>query len=236
MWLRCSPFRVASPPPAASAMRSALAFCAILLAAAATAPAAAQAPFPSRPIKFLIPFPGGGLDDVLSRIAADKLTTKWGQTIVVENRTGAGGNIAAEFAAQAEGDGTTLFIAPPGPLAVNQSLYRRLAYRPEDFVAITVLAEIPNLVIVRPELALNTLADLIAFREEKPRQAHLWVAGQRLHPASDREHVHDRGGGEPDPRALSRREFLSSTICWAAMWTCFSATWRRCCRSIGTAS
>ena len=168
MWLRCSPFRVASPPPAASAMRSALAFCAILLAATATTPAAAQAPFPSRPIKFLIPFPGGGLNDVLSRIAADKLTAKWGQTIVVENRTGAGGNIAAEFAAQAEGDGTTLFIAPPGPLAVNQSLYRRLAYRPEDFVAITVLAEIPNLVIVRPELALNTLADLIAFAKKNP--------------------------------------------------------------------
>ncbi len=119
----------------------------ILAILAATAlPARAQVPsgFPAKPIRFVVPFPGGGINDVLARIAADKLTAQWGQPIVVENKTGAGGNIGADFAAQAEGDGHTLFITPPGPLAINQSLYRQLSYRPDDFVPITVLAAVPD--------------------------------------------------------------------------------------------
>jgi len=143
----------------------------ILVILAATAlPARGQVPsgFPAKPVRFVVPFPGGGINDVLARIAADKLTAQWGQPIVVENKTGAGGNIGADFAAQAEGDGHTLFITPPGPLAINQSLYRQLSYRPDDFVPITVLAAVTNLIIVRPDIGVNTVAELIALAKQIP--------------------------------------------------------------------
>src|SRR4249920_3289697 len=84
--------------------------------------AQAQGAFPSKPVKFIVPFPAGGINDVLARIAADKLQAKWGQPIIIEQKTGAGGNIGADLAAQAEPDGHTLFVAPPGPLAINGSL------------------------------------------------------------------------------------------------------------------
>jgi tripartite-type tricarboxylate transporter receptor subunit TctC len=130
--------------------------------------AAAQAPFPLRPVKFLVPFPGGGINDVLARIAADKLAARWGQPIVIENKTGAGGNIGADAAAQAEPDGYTLFVTAPGPLAVNQSLYRQLSYKPEDFVPVTVLATVTNLITVRPDLGVNSVAELIGLAKKNP--------------------------------------------------------------------
>jgi tripartite-type tricarboxylate transporter receptor subunit TctC len=143
----------------------------ILAILAATAlPARGQVPsgFPAKSVRFIVPFPGGGVNDVLARIAADKLAVKWGHPIVIENKTGAGGNIGADMAAQAEPDGHTLFITPPGPLAINQSLYRQLSYRPEDFVPVTVLAAVTNLIVVRPEIGVNSVAELIAFAKQNP--------------------------------------------------------------------
>src|SRR5437879_13922766 len=95
---------------------------------------AAAETFPSKPVKFIVPFPAGGINDVLARIAADKLQAKWGQPIIIEQKTGAGGNIGADLAAQAEPDGTTLVIAPPGPVGIHQNLYKKLQYRQGDFV------------------------------------------------------------------------------------------------------
>jgi tripartite-type tricarboxylate transporter receptor subunit TctC len=141
---------------------------AILIAGALPGHGQAPSGFPAKPVKFLIPFPGGGINDVLARIAADKLTVKWGQPIVVENKTGAGGNIGADYAAQAEPDGYTLFVTAPGPLAINQSLYRQLSYKPEDFVPITVLGSVTNLIIVRPDIGVNSVAELIAFARRTP--------------------------------------------------------------------
>src|SRR5215468_1570693 len=145
-----------------------LGFLIVLTAAAIPARGQVAPSFPIRPVKFIIPFPGGGINDVLARIAADKLAAKWGQSIVVENKTGAGGNIGADFAAQAEPDGQTLFITPPGPLAINQSLYRQLSYRPEDFVPVTVLAAVTNLIIARPEIGVHSVAELIALAKQNP--------------------------------------------------------------------
>jgi len=140
------------------------ALCCSILLGVLVAPARAPAQsFPTHPVKFIVPFPGGGINDVLARIVADKLQAKWGQPVIVENRTGAGGNIGAEVAAQADPDGYTLFVSPPGPLAVNQNLYKRLSYKPEDFVPITVLGAVPNLVIVRKELPPNSLRELIDY-------------------------------------------------------------------------
>ncbi len=124
--------------------------------------------FPSKPIKFLIPFPAGGINDILARIIADKLQVTWGQPIVIENKTGAGGNIGADLAYQAPPDGHTLFIAPPGPLAINQTLYKRLTYKPEEFVPITVVGQVPNVTIVRKDLPVNSLAELVEYVRSNP--------------------------------------------------------------------
>jgi len=124
--------------------------------------AAAQS-YPSHPVKFIVPFPPGGINDVLARIVGDKLQAKWGQPVVVENRTGANGNIGAELAAQAEPDGYTIFVSAPGPLAINRLLYPHLAYKTEDFVPITVIGSVPNLAIVRKDLPVNSLKELVDY-------------------------------------------------------------------------
>ena len=150
-------------------MKTTLAACAVaLLATLALGFAGAQATFPARAVRFVVPFPGGGINDVLARIVGEKLQTRWGQPIVIENKTGAGGNIGAELAYQSEGDGYTLLLSPPGPLAVNQSLYKQLSYKPQDFVPITVVGSVPNVVIVRKELPVNSLKELIDYVKANP--------------------------------------------------------------------
>ena len=121
----------------------------------------AQGAFPSRTVKMVIPFPAGGINDVLARIVADKLQAKWGQPIIIENKTGAGGNIGADVVYNAPPDGYTFTIAPPGPLAINQTLYKRLTYKPDEFVPLTVVGAVPNVAFVRNELPVSTLAELI---------------------------------------------------------------------------
>ena len=98
------------------------AWVAAIFAALVATSAAAQSAFPTRTVKFIVPFPGGGTNDVLARIIGDKLQAKWGQPVVIENKTGAGGNIGADLAYQSEPDGYTLLLSPPGPLAINQAL------------------------------------------------------------------------------------------------------------------
>ena len=150
-------------------MRQILAACAAgLLAALAASVAGAQGTFPTHTVRFIVPFPGGGINDVLARIVGDKLQTRWGQPVVIENKTGAGGNIGAELAYQSEGDGYTLLLSPPGPLAVNQSLYKQLSYKPSEFVPITVVGSVPNVVIVRKELPVNSLKELIDYVKANP--------------------------------------------------------------------
>ena len=128
----------------------------------------AQGNYPTRAVKFLVPFPAGGINDVLARIVADKLQAKWGQPIVIENKTGAGGNIGADLAAQAAPDGYTLLVAPPGPLAINQSLYKQLSYKPEEFLPITGLGKVPNLFIVRKDFPANSVKELIEHAKKNP--------------------------------------------------------------------
>jgi hypothetical protein len=105
---------------------------------------------------------------VLARIIGEKLQARWRQPIVIENKTGAGGNIGADLAYQSEPDGYTLLLSPPGPLAVNQSLYKQLSYKPQDFVPLTVVGSVPNVVIVRKELPASSLKELIAYVKANP--------------------------------------------------------------------
>ena len=130
--------------------------------------ASAQGSYPTKTVRFLVPFPAGGINDILARIVADKLQAKWGQPVVIENKTGAGGNIGADLAAHADPDGYTLLVAPPGPLAINQSLYKQLSYRPEEFVPITGLGKVPNLFILRKDFPANSVKELIDYVKANP--------------------------------------------------------------------
>jgi tripartite-type tricarboxylate transporter receptor subunit TctC len=139
-----------------------------LLASITASPSVAQTSFPSRTVKFIVPFPGGGINDILARIIGEKLQSKWGQPIVIENKTGAGGNIGADLAYHSDPDGYALLLSPPGPLAINQALYKQLPYKPQDFVPITLVGAVPNVAIVRKELPVNSLKELIDYVKSNP--------------------------------------------------------------------
>jgi tripartite-type tricarboxylate transporter receptor subunit TctC len=124
--------------------------------------------YPARPIRIVVPYPAGGSADLLPRIFAEKLGAKWGQPVLVENRPGAGGNVGAEVAYKAEPDGYTLFATAPGPLIVNQNLYRKLAFDPSQFVPVSVMAVIPNVLLVNPKVPAKTVDELIAYAAANP--------------------------------------------------------------------
>jgi tripartite-type tricarboxylate transporter receptor subunit TctC len=112
--------------------------------------------------------PSGGTNDVLARIVGDRLQAKWGQPVIIENCSGGSGNIGAAPVAQAEPDGYTLLVSATPPLATNQSLYKDLSYKPDEFVPITNFGSVPNLVIVRKGLPVNSLSELIAYAKANP--------------------------------------------------------------------
>jgi tripartite-type tricarboxylate transporter receptor subunit TctC len=131
------------------------------------APAHAQS-WPQKGVRIIVPFPGGGSNDTLCRIIADKLSIEWKQPVIVDNKTGAGGNIGAEIAYNTAGDGYTLLCAPPPPLAINHNLYKSLPYDWSKFVPITVLALTPNVITARKDLPADTAQELIAYAKANP--------------------------------------------------------------------
>jgi tripartite-type tricarboxylate transporter receptor subunit TctC len=140
-----------------------------LCAAAAVMAAPVQAQdYPARSIKIIVPFPAGGTADAMPRVVADWLSRKWGQPIVIENRTGAGGNIGAEAAYKADPDGYTLLSAPPPPLVINQNLYPHLAFDPLEFLPIIIMGRVPNALVVNPKVQAHTVADFIAQARANP--------------------------------------------------------------------
>jgi tripartite-type tricarboxylate transporter receptor subunit TctC len=124
--------------------------------------------YPSQTIRIVVPFPAGGTADTLPRIVAERLRQKWNQPVVIENKSGAGGNIGAEAVASSPPDGYTLFASPPGPIAINESLYKQLAFRPSDLMPITVLATAPVVLDVRPDFPAKTVQELIAYAKANP--------------------------------------------------------------------
>lgn len=141
-----------------------------LLAAAVTVAGSARADgYPDRAVKIIVPFPAGGTADLLPRAIADWLSRKWGQPVVIENRTGAAGNIGAEQAYRANPDGYTLLSSPPPPLVINQNLYSNLAFDPLKFEPVVVMAQVPNALIVNPtKVRSSNLRELIEYLEKNP--------------------------------------------------------------------
>ena len=141
----------------------------IALALAAPASRAAAQAYPTKPIRLVVPFPPGGGTDILARVLGARLTQALGQTVVVENKPGAGGNIGVDAVAKAPPDGYTLVLGQTSNLAINPTLYPRLPYDPlKDLAPVALVASAPLVLVVPTNSPYKTLADIIAAAKAKP--------------------------------------------------------------------
>jgi tripartite-type tricarboxylate transporter receptor subunit TctC len=142
----------------------------ILALAMGMAPAVSVAQdWPTRPVTIVVPFPAGGLSDVLTRLLAKDLSEKFGQQFVVENRLGGGGGIASVAVAKAEPDGYTLLVSAVGPHVLNKLLYKSIPYDPDrDFTPIIMIGDAPQVLIVSPTLPVNSMAELVDYSKKHP--------------------------------------------------------------------
>ncbi len=138
----------------------------------------AEAGFPDRGVRIVVPFPAGGSNDVVARMLGARLQELWGQPVVIDNRAGAGGNIGAESVARSPADGYTLLLTAPGPLAVNQTLYAQLPFNPmQDFTPVALIASVPIVLAVNPNVKATTVAELIALAKASPGKLNFGSSG-----------------------------------------------------------
>ena len=151
--------------------RRILTFSAAMLAVGWPRQVLAQSDYPTRPIKLIVPFGGGGITDVVARLVAQGLTERLGQSVVVENRPGAGGSIGAQVVASAEADGYTLLLGTVGTQVVNRMVYPKLSYDPAAFVPVSLVSNSPYVLAVAQSLKLDSLpagdVDFAALRAAK---------------------------------------------------------------------
>ncbi len=179
----------------------------VLVAWAALAATAVAQDYPSRPLRYVVPFTAGGGGDIIIREVAQRLTARLGQTVIVDNRAGAGGSLGTEIVARAPADGYTLLMANVAPMAINVSVYKKLNYDPaKDFAPVTLLASFPNILVLHPSVPARTLPQLIALARSKPGQltyasagagstTHLAAEFFRSRAQVDVIHVPYKGGG-----------------------------------------
>jgi tripartite-type tricarboxylate transporter receptor subunit TctC len=188
--------------------RSPVCFLTLALAAFAAPPGFAQsATYPDRPIRLIVPFPPGGLTDNSARVIGERLAVRLGQQVVIENRSGAAGNIGTQFAAQAAPDGYTLLVGPDSTLVINPHIYPKMPFDAlRDFVPISLLGVINMTVVAHPSFPARNLRELIALAKEKPgaisygsagigASGHLVVEQLRLHTGMNITHIPYKGGG-----------------------------------------
>ena len=144
---------------------------------AAMTSVACAAPYPEKPLRFVVAFAAGGSIDLIARLFAQKLTENLGQQVVADNRPGAGGNLSAEITARSAPDGYTIYICAPS-LVVNASLYTKIAYDPlGDFAPVTLLASVQNVLVAYPGFAAKSVKELIALAKSKPGQINYASTG-----------------------------------------------------------
>ena len=125
--------------------------------------------YPAKPIRIVVPYPPGGTSDILARLIGVKMTENWGQQVVVENRSGANGNIGAEFVARAAPDGYTALLGDIGALAISPSVYPKLPFDPaKDFAPVTMVAYSPHILCVHPSVPVKTVKELVALAKSQP--------------------------------------------------------------------
>jgi tripartite-type tricarboxylate transporter receptor subunit TctC len=162
--------------------------------------------FPTRAVKIIVPFPAGGTADAMPRIVGEFLSRKWGQPVIIENKSGAGGNVGADAAYHADPDGYTLFASPPPPLVINQNLYAKLPFDPTQFIPLAVMGKVPNALLTNsPRLKdVKTVAEFVAYAKAHPGQLNSGTqgVGTTAHLTSELfaqkagikyQHVHYRG-------------------------------------------
>ncbi|WP_286997306.1 MULTISPECIES: Bug family tripartite tricarboxylate transporter substrate binding protein [Comamonas] len=133
--------------------------------------AVAQDGYPNKPLTMVVPFSAGGTTDILARIVGQALGQELGQTIIIENKPGAGGNIGAQQAARAKADGYTLFMGTVGTHAINQALYKKLPYDPiKDFTPLSRVANVPNLLVAHPSRPYKTVKEMIEYGKKHPNE------------------------------------------------------------------
>ena len=137
----------------------------LIFGISAVAPAAAEdvAIYPKATIRIIVPFPAGGTADALPRIVGDRLQARWNQSVIIVNRPGAGGNIGAETVATAEPDGYSLLASPPGPIVINEALYKELAFHPSEFEPAIVMGSVPNVMDVRLGFPAKSAHDVLNY-------------------------------------------------------------------------
>jgi tripartite-type tricarboxylate transporter receptor subunit TctC len=144
---------------------------ALLLALSVAMPAAvlAQGAYPTKPIRLIVPFPAGGTTDILARSTANELSKSLGQPVIVENRAGAGGNIGADAVAKSAPDGYTLLMGTVGTHGINSGLYAKMPYDAvKDFAPVTIVAAVPNMLVVHPSVPAKTVKELIDYAKANP--------------------------------------------------------------------
>jgi tripartite-type tricarboxylate transporter receptor subunit TctC len=149
----------------------------LIVACAAIGVSAHAQDYPSKPIRIIIPFQAGGLLDVVARVVADKFREKWGQPATLEHRVGASGNIGAEAVYKSEPDGHTLFVSPPGPIALNKLLYSQLPYDSDAFVPISILVATPAVLVAHPDVPGANPQQLIAYVKANPGKLNYGTPG-----------------------------------------------------------
>ena len=168
---------------------------------------AQTASFPDRPVTIVVPFPPGGGTDAGARLIAQKLSTRWGQSVIIDNKAGASGMVGSEYVSRAKPDGYTLLIGNIGTFSINPSLYKKMPYDPDKaFVPVSMIAELPYFLLVTPSLKANNVKEFIAFAKANPGAVtyassgsgsgpHL--AGEMFEKATglDMMHVPYKGGG-----------------------------------------
>ena len=183
-------------------------FLLIFFSATAYATLCAAQDYPSRPIRFVVPFPSSGGGDIIIRSLSQKLSERLGQAVVVDNRSGAGGNVGTELVARSPADGYTLVMANISPFAINASIYKKLPFNAiTDFTPISLVAAYPNVLVVHPSLPANSLKELVALAGARPGQltyassgagsiTHLSAEFFRSQAQLDIVHVPYKGGGQ----------------------------------------
>ena len=173
-----------------------------------------QAAFPSRPVNMVVPYPPGGLIDLVARIIQPRLQIELGQSVVVENRSGAGGNVGAEFVARATPDGYTLLLANPS-LGISPHMYAKLPYRPlQDLAYVGQYGTVPNVLVVIPSLPVRSVQELVAYARKNPGKLNYASPGYGTSPQMSTElfkgmtgtfivHIPFRGSGPAQAAMLS---------------------------------
>jgi tripartite-type tricarboxylate transporter receptor subunit TctC len=153
-------------------------FCGVVLSATAALAGVAQAQYPERPVRMLVPFAPGGASDFVGRIMQDKLAAELGQQINIDNRTGASGYVGVEVAANSPPDGYTILLGNIGTMAINASIFPKFKVKPLDaFIGVSQVVDVPGMVVVHPSLPVKSIKDLIAFAKTRPGQLNFSAAG-----------------------------------------------------------